>query len=44
MFGLDSYSFEVFWPSLLGIIMMSVAMVWSSVKMIQLTMEEPKKK
>ena len=44
MFGLDSYSFEVLWPSLLGILMMTGAMVWGSVKMIQLTKEEPPQK
>jgi hypothetical protein len=44
MFGLDSYSFEILWPSHLGILMMIGAMVWGSVKMIQLTMEEPPQK
>ncbi|MGY8861190.1 MAG: hypothetical protein ACKVJ2_01010 [Pseudomonadales bacterium] len=40
MFGIDSYGFEVCWPSLLGMLMMTGAMVWGSAKVIQLTMEE----
>jgi len=42
MFGLDSYSLSVLWPSLFGVVLITVAMVWGSVKMVQLTMQEPK--
>jgi hypothetical protein len=44
MFGLVSYGFEVCWPSLLGMLMMTGAMVWGSSKVIQLTMEESPQK
>jgi len=44
MFGLDSYSISVFWPSLLGIVFMTGAMVWAGIKMVQLTKRKPKKK
>ncbi|MCV6588352.1 MAG: hypothetical protein OIF57_04880 [Marinobacterium sp.] len=43
MFGIDLYSFETLWPSLLGVVGMSAAMVWGFIKIRKLMEEEPKK-
>jgi len=44
MFGIDAYTFEVVWPSLLGIVGMTAAMVWGYIKVRELMSEEPKDK
>jgi len=43
MFGIDAYSFETLWPSLLGVAGMSAVMVWAFIKIRALMNEEPKK-
>lgn len=42
MLALDEYSLSVLWPSLLGVAVITVAMIWGGVKMYRLTMQEPK--
>jgi hypothetical protein len=44
MFGLDTYSISVFWPSLFGILLITGAMIWGGIKMVQLTKQKPKEK
>ncbi|MDC9719104.1 MAG: hypothetical protein PSN46_00070 [Gammaproteobacteria bacterium] len=44
MFGLDAYSLSVFWPSMFGVALITAAMIWGAVKMVQLTMQEPEEK
>lgn len=40
MFGVDSYSFEVLWPSLLGVAGMTAVMVWAFFKIRALMNED----
>jgi hypothetical protein len=44
MFGIDPYSFETLWPSLLGVAAISTAMVWGFIKIRHLINEDVKKK
>jgi len=44
MFGVDAYSFEVLWPSLLGVAGMAGVMVWAFFKVRKLMNEDPKHK
>ena len=44
MFGLDTYSLSVMWPSVLGVLLMAGAMTWGGIKIVQLTMAEPAEK
>ncbi|MBV0932622.1 hypothetical protein [Marinobacterium weihaiense] len=40
MFGIDAYSFETLWPSLLGVIGIASAMVWAFWKVRKLMNED----
>lgn len=42
MFGVDAYSFETLWPSLLGVAGMSAVMIWAFFKIRGLMNEDPK--
>jgi hypothetical protein len=43
MFGIDPYSFETLWPSLLGVVGISIAMIWGAIKIKHLINEDSKK-
>ncbi|MGB0468725.1 MAG: hypothetical protein ACPGF7_14505 [Pontibacterium sp.] len=42
MFGVDAYSFETLWPSLLGVAGMTAAMVWGYFKVRELMNDDKK--
>jgi uncharacterized membrane protein YdjX (TVP38/TMEM64 family) len=43
MFGIDAYSFETLWPSLLGVAGMAAAMIWAFIKVRKLMNEDAHK-
>ena len=43
MFGIDAYSFQTLWPSLLGVAAMAGVMVWGFIKVRHLMKEDGKK-
>lgn len=44
MFGIDTHSWEVLLPSMVGIIGITAVMIWAGFKIRALMNEEPKKK
>lgn len=43
MFGIDAYSFETLWPSLLGVAGMAGTMIWAFIKVRKLMNDDARK-